>query len=40
MQVVIHGAKSDIAFPLLELKNAISFAEKQVHCESHYDWNT
>lgn len=37
LQVVIHGNQNDIIFPLSELKRAIDFAEKEVHCESFYD---
>lgn len=36
MQVVIHGA-TDVAFPLGELKRAISLAEAEGHSESFYD---
>ena len=37
LQVVMHSAGSDVAFPLAELKRAIAIAEKEVHPESFYD---
>lgn len=37
LQLVLHGLKDDVAFPLAELKRAIAIAEKEVHPESFYD---
>jgi hypothetical protein len=39
-QVVVHLAEKDVAFPLSELKRAITVAETEVHTESFYDRKT